>query len=415
MTIARFGQIDVVDVAADGRDVNGQSMGSAVDAKVGVVGLGAAGSAALWRLAERGADVLGFEQFEAGHDRGSSHGHSRVFKEVTPQGPQESALSQRAAGLWRQLEAATGESYLHMTGGLSVGRPDGALVRELEAVSETTGLELERLDTEALARRFPQHKLDEGAVGVIDPASGYIEPERAIRGEWRMARERGARTVIGAVLDVIPGTDYVEIVTAERTYRVETAVVAGGAWQASLLPWLPLTLKPRRATLSWFRPKAGREEAFAPEAFSVFTHEVDGQVGWGLPAFDGYDVKVGLDFVEGYEIDDPALNKPEVEPWELANVSEFVANRLPDLEPVPSRSRGCMITMTPDEQFTIGIPAAHPRVVVLSACSGRGFKMSAAVGDVGAELALTGSTELDISLFSPDRFSADSTRNGAVQ
>ncbi|MFP3381004.1 FAD-dependent oxidoreductase, partial [Bacillus sp. SIMBA_069] len=87
---------------------------------------------------------------------------------------------------------------------------------------------------------------------------------------------------------------------------------------------------------------------------------------------------------------DPSANKKDVEDWELARVRNFVAETLPDLEPTPIHSGGCMITMTPDEEFTIGIPAEHPRLVVLSACSGRGFKMSAAVGDVGAELALTG-------------------------
>jgi sarcosine oxidase len=386
-----------------------------VDAKVGVVGLGAAGSAALWRLAERGADVLGFEQFEAGHDRGSSHGYSRVFKEVTPQGPQESALSQKAAGLWRQLEAESGESVLRMTGGLSIGQPDSGLIRELETVSAATGLPLERLDETELRRRFPQHVLADGDIGLIDPASGFLQPEVAIRTEWRLARDHGARVVSGAVLEVIPGDDSVTIVTAERTYEVETAIVAAGAWQRTLLPFLPLQLTPRRATLSWFRPKAGREGAFALGEFPTFTHEFGDQTGWGLPAFDEWGVKIGLDFTAGYEIDDPALNRPEVEPWELANVSDFVAATLPDLEPTPTFSRGCMITMTPDEEFSIGIPADHPRLVVLSACSGRGFKMSAAVGDVGADLALTGTTDLDISIFSPDRFARHDNRIGAVK
>ncbi|SDS53922.1 N-methyl-L-tryptophan oxidase [Microterricola viridarii] len=375
-----------------------------MDAKIGVIGLGAAGSAALWRLAERGADVLGFEQYEAGHDRGSSHGYSRAFKEVTPQGPQESALSQRATGLWRQLEAESGESVLEMTGGLSIGRPDGSLITGLQRVSADTGLALEYLDAADLRRRFPQHLLAEGDIGVIDPMSGFLKPELAIRTEWQLAREKGARVIAGEVLEVIPTENSVRVVTAERTYEVETAIIAAGAWQNTLLPNLQLYLKPRRATLSWFRPKAGRDSAFAVGAFPVFTHEFGGQTGWGLPSFDKWGVKIGLDFTEGYEIGDPALNRPEVEAWELENVQAFVAATLPDLEPEPTYSRGCMITMTPDQEFSIGIPAEHPRLVVLSACSGRGFKMSAAVGDVGADLALTGSTTADISTFSPDRF-----------
>lgn len=380
-----------------------------MDAQVGVIGLGAAGSAALWRSAARGADVIGFEQFGSGHDRGSSHGYSRVFKSVTPQGPQESALAQRAVGLWRELEAESGESVLHMTGGLSIGRPDGPLIAGLEKVAAETGLPLEYLDEADLRRRFPQHVIEAGDIGVIDPASGYLQPELAIRTEWALARRHGARVVDAAVLEVIPQEESVLIVTADRTWEVGTAIVSAGAWQRTLLPFLPLELTPRRATLSWFAPKAGRESLFTAEAFPAFTHEALGETGWGLPEFDEYGVKIGLDFTEGYEIVDPSANKKEVEDWELARVRAFVAETLPDLEPVPAHSGGCMITMTPDEEFTIGIPADHPRLVVLSACSGRGFKMSAANGDVAAQLALTGETDLDLSLFSPDRFAAGAT------
>ncbi|MGO4592764.1 N-methyl-L-tryptophan oxidase [Leifsonia sp. 2TAF2] len=386
-----------------------------MDAQVGVIGLGAAGSAALWRTAARGAEVIGFEQFGSGHDRGSSHGYSRVFKSVTPQGPQESALAQRAAGLWRELEEESGESVLHMTGGLSIGKPDSPLIAGLEKVAAETGLPLEYLDEDEVRRRFPQHVVTAGDIAVIDPASGYIQPELAIRTEWKLAQAHGARVVDAAVLEVIPQDESVLIVTAERTYEVGTAIVAAGAWQRQLLPFLPLELTPRRATLSWFAPKPGKEALFTPEAFPAFTHEAVGETGWGLPEFDEFRVKIGLDFTEGYEIVDPSANRKEVEDWELARVRAFVAETLPDLDPVPVHSGGCMITMTPDEEFTIGIPAEHPRLVVLSACSGRGFKMSAAVGDVGAELALTGTSEADLSIFSPDRFANETISIGATK
>lgn len=386
-----------------------------MDAQVGVVGLGAAGSGALWRSAVRGAEVIGFEQYGSGHDRGSSHGLSRVFKSVTPQGPQESALAQRGARLWRELEAESGESVLHMTGGLSIGKPGSPLITGLEKVQAETGLELEYLDEADLRRRFPQHVVTDGDIAVIDPASGYLQPELAIRTQWNLARAHGARVVDAQVLEVVPREDSVLITTAERTYEVQTAIIAAGAWQRTLLPFLPMQLTPRRATLSWFAPKPGREALFTPEAFPAFTHEAVGETGWGLPEFDDHRVKIGLDFTEGYEITDPSANKREVEDWELARVRRFVAETLPDLDPTPIHSGGCMITMTPDEEFTIGIPAEHPRLVVLSACSGRGFKMSAAVGDVGAELALTGTSSADLSPFSPDRFAPVTTSTGAMR
>ncbi|MFP3381739.1 hypothetical protein SB767_36080, partial [Bacillus sp. SIMBA_069] len=76
---------------------------------------------------------------------------------------------------------------------LSIGTPDSPLIAGLEKVSAETGLELEYLDHAELRRRFPQHLVTDGDIAVIDPASGYIEPELSIRTEWRLAQAHGAR------------------------------------------------------------------------------------------------------------------------------------------------------------------------------------------------------------------------------
>jgi sarcosine oxidase len=47
-----------------------------------VLGVGGMGSAAAFELARRGRRVLGLEQFALAHDRGSSHGQTRVIRKA---------------------------------------------------------------------------------------------------------------------------------------------------------------------------------------------------------------------------------------------------------------------------------------------------------------------------------------------
>ncbi len=76
---------------------------------VAVVGAGVMGSATAWALAERGADVTLYEQFEPGHTRGSSHGRTRIFRLAYPEAYWV-ALAEEALGGWRELEQQTGSS-----------------------------------------------------------------------------------------------------------------------------------------------------------------------------------------------------------------------------------------------------------------------------------------------------------------
>jgi sarcosine oxidase len=376
-----------------------------VDAQIAVVGLGAAGSMALWRTAARGGDVLGFEQFTPAHDRGSSHGQSRLFRLATSEGEHYAALARRSRELWLELEQLAGERLLVQCGGLSIGQPDSELLASVRRVADELDLPLTALDSDQLARRFPQHRYRPGDVALLDPNTGVLFSERAIFAATTAAVAAGARIhVQQPVLDIVPAGDKVRIVTSERGYTVGTAIVAAGAWQARLLPALRDQLTVRRALLTWFEPRESRAAAFDPAEFPVFTHDVGAVTGWGAPRLDGTGVKIGMQDNEGYRIDDPSANKPAVAPEELSAVTDYVAEYVPWLEPRVSRSRGCMITMTPDSGFTIGPLPDQPNIIALSACSGHGFKHAAAVGDLGADLALTGSTDTPLAPFAPDRF-----------
>src|SRR5438876_4489379 len=97
-------------------------------ADVAVVGLGAMGSMAAWRLASRGARVIGFDRYDPPHTMGSSHGQPRIIRSAYYEGPGYVPLVREAFELWRALQRASEESLLTMTVALMIGPPDSELV-----------------------------------------------------------------------------------------------------------------------------------------------------------------------------------------------------------------------------------------------------------------------------------------------
>src|SRR5262245_20255680 len=105
-----------------------------------VCGLGAMGSAALCHLARRGQRVLGIEQFAPGHDRGSSHGGTRIIRLGYFEHPSYVPLLRHAYELWRELETAAGRRLLHIIGIAEIGTPSSTLVQGTMASARLHGL-----------------------------------------------------------------------------------------------------------------------------------------------------------------------------------------------------------------------------------------------------------------------------------
>src|SRR3954462_13765018 len=124
-----------------------------------VVGLGAIGSAALHQLALRGVRVVGVERLVPGHDRGSSHGESRVIRLGYFEHPSYVPLLRRAYTLWRELEAASATKLLHITGIAEIGPPDGEVVSGTLAASLLRSLPHEMMDAAETMRRFPAFQI----------------------------------------------------------------------------------------------------------------------------------------------------------------------------------------------------------------------------------------------------------------
>lgn len=384
-----------------------------LDADVIVVGLGAWGAQALWRLAERGRRVIGVERFGIGHPMGSTHGATRLFRIACMEHPGLAPIATRARDLWYDLGERTGQTLLRQTGGVMVGPRDGHVVAgTLRAVHEA-GLESTVFEHDELVARFPQYAgFGPDDIGVWDPAAGISYPEKGVRAAVEVARSLGATVLTDTRVTAIDPVDGgVEVTAGGRVLRAARVVVTLGAWTPQFVDH-PLVA--RRTPLFWF--EGTTPEATAPggdfdlAAFPVFIRQLpDGTTLWGHGADrgdgDGYAVKIGLEDSGGaFEDAEADTVDRYIHPAaDYGMLSAAVARAFPGLDPTPAKAIACMVTNSPDRQFVIGHPGGDTRVVVAGGDSGHGFKHAPAIGELLAQLAVDEEPFTDIDFMSPDR------------
>ena len=381
-------------------------------ADVVVVGLGAMGSATLWQLARRGQRVVGIDRHDPPHTLGSTHGESRITRLACGEGEAYLPLVARSHELWRELEAATGERLMLTTGGLILARPGMRMhgrdefIGRTVALAERHGITHELLGTADMAARFPQFRLEGDETGYWEPEAGVLSPERCVAAQLRLAREAGAMLRTGeTVLSVLPEGDSVRVETDRRVVTAARAVLTAGPWLAGLVgdPFTALA-RPSRQTLHWFAPEDPR--AFAPERFPwfIWLHgATEDDNLYGFPTLDGLSVKLAAERVATWTTPD-TVSRAVGEPEAHAMFERHVAGRIRGMRPGAVRSASCLYTVTPDSGFVIDDLPGCPAALVVSACSGHGFKHSAAVGEAVAERVAQGQSRIDLSPFSLARF-----------
>jgi sarcosine oxidase len=346
------------------------------------------GSCTLWRLAARGVQAVGFEQFRPGNDQGASHGETRIIRTAYYEGAEYVPLVQAAFGLWRELEAASGQRLLTMTGALMIGSPGSELVSGALHSVRTHGLAHELLDRGEIERRFPQHRLGRGEVGVYEKDAGVLRPEACVVAAASVAERLGADVHAGVMAPSLE----------ELSASFDHVVLCAGAWLPKLLPELSISVE--RQVMTWFR--ANDVAMFRPERFPVFMRETPaGGDRFGIPALEGDLVKVGIHH-EGVTTDIDHLDRT-IHDSDRRTSEDFVAGALDGLERHVIKAKVCMYSNTPDRHFLVGAVPGHPKVTVLGGFSGHGFKFASVLADVAADLATDGRTRYPIELFAPSR------------
>jgi sarcosine oxidase len=368
-------------------------------ADVIVVGLGAVGAASVYHLARAGVRVLGIDRHHPPHDQGSSHGETRASRLAVGEGDVFVPLVLRSHELWREMEAATGESLLDAcgvlmidtTGGESNVHGLGGFFERAVEIARRWGIAHEVIDGDEVRRRHPAFLAPPEARAYYEPDGGLVYPERCVAVQLRLAREAGAVVRTGeTVLDIASEGQGAVVTTDKGRYGADRVVIAAGAWTPGLVGPRLGGLRLLRQVLHWFDP--ADVDLYRRGAVPVFLwlHGPQGSdTFYGFPAQPGDGrVKVAT---EQYASETPCADDLDrhVTPREGADLFDtHLKGRLAHLATQPARSVACVYTSTPDARFIVDTLPGDESILVASACSGHGFKHSPAIGEHIAALIL---------------------------
>jgi sarcosine oxidase len=367
-----------------------------------IVGLGAMGSAALYQLARRGVRVAGFDRHTPPHPFGSTHGHSRIIREAYYEHPLYVPLVRRAYELWDELQDSWGRTLFRRTGGLMLGPHDGMLVSGARRSALEHAIPHEELSAAEVTARFPAFCIPEHMVGLLEARAGVLHPEGCVEAHLALARRAGADVHVGEpVVRWRSNEQSVEVETTSGRYAADRVAIAAGAWATELLPDLALPLSVERQVMHWFEPRAERAR-FGPDQCPVSMVEyAPDRILYTLPD-SGEGFKAATHH-EG-ESADPNTVRRDVAPVEVEQVRALLRQFLPLANGELLASATCLYTNTPDRDFLIDFHPDNSRVLIVSPCSGHGFKFASAIGEAVAELLALGRSTADLTPFGLKRF-----------
>ncbi len=356
---------------------------------VAVVGLGVIGAACAAMIAETGARVIAFDRFEPPHDRGSSHGETRIFRIAYAEGAQYAPLAQRALALWRALEADAPGSLLRQTGLIYAGAPDGPLLHGVRDSAQTHGLAL-RLAEPAEISFATSSSWDV----IVEPDAGYLRAEACVAGLMAKARQNGAALRLNAQARFERADRGFKVSDGAHDFYADRLVLCVGGWLAAYLN-NAAGVALRRHSLHWF----AHDDAMAFTPFIAALH--DASWIYALPGVDGASIKVANHF-GGQALAAPEERDAVDAMAILQSFEPEVRALMPDIG-AHRQSKNCLYTMTPDEDFLIGPHPNDDAMFIAGGMSGHGFKFAPAIGELAAQWLTGDETVIDPAMFSPSR------------
>jgi sarcosine oxidase len=332
-------------------------------------------------------------------------------------------LAIRSHEIWREVERETGATLLTSNGGLIISSRAPRAVTHVEnffdntlAAAKKFAIDHEVLDADGIRHRFPQFNVRDDEVGYFERDAGFLRPEECVGAQLSLAQRHGAAIHVGETVQAFDATPSgVQVSTDRATYGAGRLIVAAG-------PWLPRWLRADRAsqfkiyrqTLYWFDLR-GPVGAFESDRFPVFIWELQGKAQgvYGFPAIDGPTggLKVSTEHF-GRTTTPDTVDRNVTDGEKSAMYENCVAPYLPAVSGTCLRATTCLYTVTPDFGFVIDAHPEFERVLVVSPCSGHGFKHSAAIGEVLADLIMDGASRFDLGPFRWSRFDSGTGTGG---
>ena len=371
------------------------------------------GSAGVYQLSKRGRSVLGIDQFSPPHGKGSSHGDTRIIRQAIGEGAEYVPLVLRAYEIWKEIEKEADVNFLTITGGLVVGKEGSAPIHGKQNFLETTlatakkfNIPHETLSAADIKKKFPQFNIRPDDKGYFEYGAGFLRPELCVETQLELARKYGVELRLNEkAIAFASNQDGVVVTTSEGKYLAQKLIVSAGPWVGEVFPEYKDIFKVYRQVLYWFDVD-GAVDPYLPTNMPVFIFDFgDGRDIYGFPAIDGPRGGVKVAF-EDYEV----TTKPEaiergVSREETQQAYDiYVKQYLPGLSDRCVKTATCMYTVTPDSGFVIDTYLKNPNIIIASPCSGHGFKHSAAIGEVLADMAEGKTPRVDLGEFSINRF-----------
>ncbi|HEX8012706.1 MAG TPA: N-methyl-L-tryptophan oxidase [Casimicrobiaceae bacterium] len=380
-----------------------------------VLGLGAMGSAALYHLAKKCSRALGLDRFSPPHPLGSSHGDTRITRLAIGEGEQYTPLALRSHTLWRELERETGRTLFTANGGLIISSDAKTSRSHVEGFFRNTldaarkfGIAHELLDAGEIRRRFPQFNVADDEHGYLEKDAGFLRPEACVEAHLIEAERRGAQIHRRETAFAFESSSSgVRVATDRGSYAAQTLIIAAGPWLPGLVdPELARHFTVYRQTLFWFAID-GPVAPFLAERFPIFIWELKGKTQgiYGFPAADGAGggVKIATEHY-GAATSADAVGRNVTDDEIRAMYVGYVVPYISGVAGRCLKALTCLYTVTPDFGFVIDRHPRHERVLLVSPCSGHGFKHSPAIGEALAEISTGGTPRFDLAPFALKRF-----------
>jgi len=349
-----------------------------------VLGLGGVGSAAAYHLALAGHKVLGLDQFSPPHQRGSSHGETRIIRKAYFEHESYVPLLCRAYELWHDLEQQVGRRLLHLTGLIEIGPENGTIIPGIRNSAARFELPIEEMTMRDAIRRYPSIRGNDSWRVIIEKDAGYLLVEACVDAHLKLAQQLGATmTMNQSVIDWQPSGSGVVVRTRDTEYHAGHLVVAAGPWAGRVLKQYGTSLTVLRKHLYWYETDSS--DYLETNGFPCFFYETPMGYFYGFPERDSHGLKLAQ-HSGGEAVLDEIDGKHFVDAVDQQSVESFLQAYLPQVSHRMTRTVGCYYTMTPDEHFIVDSLPNHPQVVVVAGLSGHGFKFTSVLGEIAASM-----------------------------
>ncbi|KAL0489883.1 sarcosine oxidase [Acrasis kona] len=380
------------------------------------------GSAACYHLAKPGTKVLGIEQFDIPHSKGS-YGDTRIIRLAYFEHPSYVPLLRRSYENWTELEKESCEQLLVKTGGIDAGPIDGELFLGSKRSCIEHNIDYEVLNSEELSKRFPGFELPSNFHAIYQKDAGFLFAERCVVKYSEMAQKHGAviktheRMVEYNNLD----NGHIQVITNKCTYQCKKLVLTVGAWSNKFIKF-DLNGKefevgkPERQVIGWFEPKIpglfhvdNKFPIFLIDTKVEHRDEEERISLYGFPVvnsehihYNGFKIGVYGHFNEEIDPDVRHNTMPAKRDEDL--LRKYTSMYFPLATGKTNMMKECMFTNSYDEHFVIDFLPCNENIIIAGGFSGHGFKFCSVIGEILSNMVHDGTPGYDTSLFRISRF-----------